>query len=73
MVSARSGEGMDAAFSKRIAFSEWHRLELRTEVFKLTDTAPPGAPDAMLDTTGFDRINSAGDPRVFQLAAKFLF
>ncbi len=48
-------------------------LELRAEVFNLLNTPPLGAPAAVLGASNFGTITSAGDPRVVQLAVKFLF
>jgi hypothetical protein len=48
-------------------------LELRAEVFNLLDTPPLGTPNGVLGTASFGRITTAGDPRVAQLAVKFLF
>ena len=48
-------------------------LELRAEVFNLTNTPPLSAPNTTLGAPAFGTITSAGDPRVVQLALKFLF
>jgi Carboxypeptidase regulatory-like domain len=62
----------DIALIKRISFGETRNLELRWEVFNLTNTPPLGAPNAVLGP-GFGSITSAGDPRVIQLGIKFNF
>jgi hypothetical protein len=48
-------------------------LELRAEIFNLLNTPPLGAPAAVLGAANFGTITSAGDPRVGQVAVKFLF
>jgi hypothetical protein len=63
----------DVALIKRIYFGESKNLELRGEVFNLTNTPPLGAPNIVVGTPGFGSITTAGDPRVFQLGAKLNF
>jgi hypothetical protein len=63
----------DVALIKRIYFGESKNLELRGEVFNLTNTPPLGAPNMVVGTPGFGSITTAGDPRVFQLGAKLNF
>ena len=48
-------------------------FEVRAEIFNLLNTPPFGAPAAVLGAANFGTITSAGDPRVAQLAVKFLF
>jgi hypothetical protein len=64
---------MDVALSKRTPLNDRIVLELRAEVFNLTNTPPLGPPNMVLGTPGFGAITSAGDPRVGQLAAKLHF
>ncbi len=63
----------DIALIKRVHFGETRNLELRAEVFNLTNTPPLGAPNAVLRSPGFASITSAGDPRVIQLGVKLNF
>jgi hypothetical protein len=63
----------DLALIKRTPAGERMNVELRAEVFNLTNTPPLGAPNAVLGTPGFGSITSAGDPRVVQLALKLIF
>ncbi len=63
----------DVALIRRGRIHEGIMLELRGEVFNLTNTPPLGAPNAVLGTPGFGSITSAGDPRVIQLAVKLYF
>jgi hypothetical protein len=48
-------------------------LEVRAEVFNLLNRAPLGTPNGVLGAGNFGTITTAGDPRVVQLALKFLF
>ena len=68
-------EHVDLAISRRVPMPmrSGTALELRAEAFNLLNTAPFASPGAILGTTTFGVISSAGDPRVVQLAAKLLF
>ena len=66
-------QSADIALIKRVDFGETRNLELRAEVFNLTNTPPLGAPNVVLASPGFGSITSAGDPRVLQLGVKFSF
>ena len=46
---------------------------MRAEVFNATNTPPLGAPNTTVGSAAFGTITSAGDPRVVQLALKFIF
>ena len=48
-------------------------LECRVEAFNVTNTPPLGAPNGVFGSPAFGTITTAGDPRVIQLAAKFVF
>ena len=48
-------------------------LELRAEAFNLLNTPPFGNPNGVAGTAAFGTITTAGDPRVVQLAVKYLF
>ena len=58
---------------RRIPLSEARALELRAEVFNATNTPPLGAPNTTVGSAAFGTITAAGDPRVVQLAVKFIF
>jgi Carboxypeptidase regulatory-like domain len=66
---------VDLAISRRIPMPMrgGTALELRAEAFNLFNTPPFANPGATLGTPTFGVISSAGDPRVVQLAARFLF
>ena len=64
---------LDLALMRRIALNGSSALELRAEVFNATNTPPLGAPNTTVGAAAFGTITTAGDPRVIQLAAKFIF
>ncbi len=63
----------DIAVIKDTAVSEGAQMELRAEVFNVTNTPPLGNPNTTVGNPSFGRITSAGDPRVIQLAVKLKF
>jgi hypothetical protein len=63
----------DMAVIRRVMLGESRSLQLRGEVFNLTNTPSLGAPNVVLGSAGFGSIISAGDPRVIQLGVKFEF
>jgi hypothetical protein len=64
---------LDLALIRRVRLGTSRSLELRAEVFNVTNTPPLGAPNGVLGSAAFGTITSAGDPRVVQLALKVLF
>jgi hypothetical protein len=64
---------LDVALVRRMSLPAHKQLELRAEVFNLTNTPPLGAPNGVFGTAAFGTITTAGDPRVIQLAVKFVF
>ena len=61
---------LDIAVVKRIALGERKNVEVRAEVFNVTNTPPLGAPNVVLGSAAFGTITSAGDPRIVQLGLK---
>lgn len=64
---------LDLALSRRIRLGGSRALEFRTDVFNATNTPPLGTPNTTVGAAAFGTITSAGDPRVIQLALKFVF
>jgi hypothetical protein len=64
---------LDVAVIRRVSLPASKALEVRAEVFNLTNTPPFGAPNGVFGSAAFGTITSAGDPRVIQLAIKFIF
>jgi hypothetical protein len=61
---------LDLALMRRIQLVGSKAIELRAEA---TNTAPLAAPNTTVGAAAFGTITSAGDPRVVQLAVKFVF
>jgi len=68
-----SFRNVDLALARRIPVRPGQSLELRAEVFNLLNTPAYGAPAGVVGAASFGTITTAGDPRVVQLAVKFLF
>jgi Carboxypeptidase regulatory-like domain len=64
---------LDLALIRRVPVAGTRALELRAEIFNATNTPPLGAPNTTVGAAAFGTITTAGDPRVIQLAVKFLF
>lgn len=64
---------LDLALIRRVQLHAARALELRAEVFNVTNTPYFGAPNGTFGSAAFGTITTAGDPRVVQLAVKLLF
>src|SRR5687767_1395910 len=64
---------LDLALMRRVPLSGTRALEVRAEVFNVTNTPPLLAPNTTIGSAAFGTITAAGDPRVVQLALKFSF
>ena len=64
---------IDVAVARHVRLQGSRSLELRAEIFNVTNTPAFGAPNATVGSAAFGTITSAGDPRVVQLALKFAF
>lgn len=67
-----SYRNVDLAISRRVPVRS-RALEVRAEIFNLLNTAQFNNPAAVVGAANFGTITSALDPRVVQLAVKFLF
>ena len=72
-VRGPSYRNIDIALMRRVLLAGSKALELRAEVFNVTNTPAFGAPNTTVGAAAFGTITSAGDPRVVQLGLKFLF
>ncbi len=72
-VRGPSYRNLDVAIIRRVPLPASTALEVRAEVFNLTNTPPLGAPNGVFGSAAFGTITSAGDPRVIQMALKFVF
>jgi hypothetical protein len=64
---------LDLMIGRDIRVAEKVSLELRAQVFNLTNTPPWGEPNGLFGTSAFGSITSAGDPRVLEFATKLSF
>jgi hypothetical protein len=66
---------IDLSIFKNVALSTAARLQLRAEIFNVTNIPSFAAPNANFGTAGFGSITSTGNaiPRQMQFAAKLLF
>ena len=64
---------LDLALVRRVPLPAGNAIELRAEGFNVTNTTPFGAPNGVFGSAAFGTITTAGDPRVIQLAVKFVF
>ncbi len=72
-VRGPSYRNVDVALARRISVHAGQAIEVRAEAFNLLNTANLGTPNTVLGAPNFGTITSAFDPRVVQLALKFLF
>jgi len=72
-VRGPSYRNLDIALMRRVPLAAGKAVELRGEVFNVTNTPAFGAPNTTVGAPAFGTITSAGDPRVVQLALKFIF
>jgi hypothetical protein len=63
----------DLMIAKTFRFKERIGLELRAEVFNVSNTPPLNDPNGSFGAAAFGTISSAGNPRDFEFAAKLKF
>jgi hypothetical protein len=65
---------VDMALSRNVGIGGGKHVELRVESFNIFNHVVPGDPNTTLGNANFGRVTStAGDPRIMQFAAKFVF
>jgi Carboxypeptidase regulatory-like domain len=72
-VRGPSYRNVDFALMRRVQTGHGTGVELRWEIFNLLNTTQFNAPAAVAGVGAFGTITSALDPRVMQLAVKFIF
>ena len=72
-VRGPSYRDVDFALIRRIPVGANQAIEVRAEVFNLLNTPNLGMPNAVAGAANFGSITTAFDPRVVQLALKFVF
>jgi hypothetical protein len=64
---------MDLSLSRWFTVREAQRLQLRFEFFNVTNHVNFNNPSSGINVSTFGTILGAGNPRIIQLAAKFVF
>jgi hypothetical protein len=64
---------IDMALSRTFPIREKQSVQFRAEAFNVPNHVNSGNPVTALNNPNFGRILSAGDPRIMQLALKYLF
>src|SRR4029077_7763276 len=72
-VRGPSYRDVDLALMRRVHVGSNQAIEVRVEAFNLLNTPNLGTPNAVAGAANFGTITTAFDPRVGQLALKFLF
>ncbi len=72
-VRGPSYRDVDLAVTRRIPIGRRQAVEVRVEIFNLLNTVNLGAPGAIFGAPNFGTITTALDPRVVQVAVKFVF
>jgi outer membrane receptor protein involved in Fe transport len=65
--------GIDVGLTRKFQIRERESLEIRGEAFNLPNHTNPLDPVLTLTSNTFGQIQAASDPRILQLAMKFLF
>jgi hypothetical protein len=66
-------QNADLMIAKTFYFSERAGVELRGEMFNASNTPPLNDPNGSFGSAAFGSITSAGNPRVFEFAARLSF
>ena len=64
---------IDMGLTREFRVREKHSIEFRAEAFNLPNHVNPGSPVLTLSNATFGKIQSAADPRIMQLALKYVF
>jgi hypothetical protein len=65
--------GINMGLTRKFRIHETQSLEFRAEAFNLPNHVNPNNPVTALNNQNFGKILSANDPRIIQLALKYLF
>jgi len=70
---AQDYTNVDVAIVRDVRVAQETRLQVRAEVFNVMNHVNLGLPVADLNSANFERIFSAGPPRLMQFAVKLIF
>jgi Carboxypeptidase regulatory-like domain/TonB dependent receptor len=65
--------GIDTSITRKFPIRERQTFEIRAEAFNVLNHVNPLDPVSTLSSSTFGQIQAANDPRILQLAAKFVF
>lgn len=65
--------GINMGLTRKFQLRENQTLEFRAEAFNVPNHVNPGTPELTLNSATFGQILSAGDPRIMQMALKYVF
>jgi hypothetical protein len=66
-------KSLNIGLHKNFAITESMKIQLRGEAFNVLNNVNLNLPNATVTSATFGRITSAGDPRILQFAARFVF
>jgi len=64
---------LDMGLTRRFQVREWGSLEFRAEAFNAPNHVNPQNPVATLTSQTFGKSVAAADPRIMQIALKYVF
>ncbi len=64
---------LDMGLTRKFQITEGHTVEFRAEAFNLPNHVNPLNPSTVLNSANFGKSTSALDPRIMQLALKYVF
>jgi hypothetical protein len=64
---------IDMGLTRKFAIREGQTLEFRAEMFNMPNHVNPGIPNSTLSNSTFGKILDANDPRIMQMALKYVF
>jgi hypothetical protein len=64
---------LDTGITRKFQISEGQSVEFRAEAFNVLNHVNPNNPSILLNSLTFGKITSALDPRIMQLALKYVF
>ncbi len=73
IITAPGFKSLNLGLHKNFGITENIKIQLRGEAFNVLNNVNLNAPGNIAGTGNFGVINSAGDPRILQFAARFIF